>query len=50
VDKHLGSDLELTAWVQYERYNVPLLKLGQQSDTVASAQFTWYPQNYSKSF
>ncbi len=50
VDKHLGEDLELNAWVQYERYNVPLLKAGQQSDTAAQVQFTWYPHKYSKSF
>jgi len=50
VDKHLGKDLELNAWVQFERYTVPLLKPGQQSDTAAEVQFTWYPHKYQKSF
>jgi len=50
VDKRLGENLELNAWVQYERYNVPLLKPGQQSDTTAAAQFTWYPHKWQKDF
>lgn len=48
--KHLGEELEVNAWVQYEHWNVPLLKSGTQSDTVAAAQFTWYPHKYQKSF
>jgi hypothetical protein len=48
--KRFDKDLEINAWVQYERWNVPLLKAGVQSDTVAQAQFTWYPHKYQKSF
>ncbi len=50
VDKHLGDDLEVNAWVQYERHTAPLLKAGEQSDTAAQVQFTWHPKKYSKSF
>ncbi len=50
LDKHLGENLELNAWVQYERWNVPLLKAGVQSDTSAEVQFTWYPRKAQKSF
>jgi hypothetical protein len=50
LDKRLGVNLELNAWVQYERYNVPLLKAGRQSDTAAQVQFTWHPRKFQKSF
>jgi len=43
VKRLLHNDLELNAWVQYERWTVPAYKTGQQSDTVAAFQFTYYP-------
>ena len=50
VVKRIGDDLEVNGWVQYERWNVPLLKAGAQSDTTAAAQFTWYPHKWQKDF
>jgi hypothetical protein len=41
--KHLGHNLTLDAWVQYERWKAPIYKTGQQTDTAIAAQFTWYP-------
>jgi hypothetical protein len=41
--RFLHNDLELNAWVQYERWTVPAYKTGQQSDTVAAFQITYFP-------
>jgi hypothetical protein len=43
VKRLMHDNLELNAWVQYERWTVPAYKSGQQSDTVAAFQFTYYP-------
>ncbi len=37
------DDLELNAWGQYERWNVPVLARGLQTDFTGSVQLTWYP-------
>jgi hypothetical protein len=42
--KHLGHNITLDAWMQYERWKAPIYKTGQQSDTTIAAQFTWYPK------
>ena len=34
--KRLRPELELNAWVQYERWKAPIYKTGQQSDTTVS--------------
>ena len=44
VVKRLGKDLELNAWVQYERWKAPIYLPGQRSNTIAAAQFTWFPK------
>ena len=51
VVKRLGHDVELNAWVQHERWKAPVtvngvnLNLtGQQNNTTAVAQFTWFPK------
>jgi Capsule assembly protein Wzi len=44
VLKNLGHNLQLDAWMQYERWKAPIYKPGQQSDTTIAAQFTWYPK------
>jgi hypothetical protein len=44
VVKRIGKDFEVNAWVQYERWKAPIYLPGQQSDTTAAAQFTWYPK------
>ena len=43
VKRLLHNDLELNAWVQYEKWTVPAYKTGQQSDTVAAFQITYFP-------
>jgi hypothetical protein len=50
VVKRLGDDLELNGWLQYERWNVPLLKPGTQSDTSTEVQLTWYPHKLRTTF
>ena len=44
VVKRLRPDVELDAWVQYERWKAPVYKTGGQSDTTATVQLTFYPQ------
>lgn len=44
ITKRLTPDVELKANVQYERWLVPLYKQGQQSDTSATFQLTWFPR------
>ena len=44
VVKRLRPELELNAWVQYERWKAPIYKTGGQSDTAAAVQLTFYPQ------
>src|ERR1700722_13530538 len=44
--KRLGKnkDIEVEGWVQYERWKAPIYMAGQQNDTVAAGQVTWYPR------
>jgi hypothetical protein len=44
VVKHLGHNLTMDAWLQYERWKAPIYLPGPQSDTTVAAQFTWYPK------
>jgi hypothetical protein len=50
VVKRIGSELEINGWLQYERWNVPLLRSGEQSDTSTAVQLTWHPHKVEKSF
>jgi hypothetical protein len=50
VLKRLGQDTELNAWVQYERWNVPLIAPGPQSDTAAAVSLTWHPRKWKTDF
>ena len=43
VRKRIGKDIEVHGWVQYENWKAPIYMTGQQSDTTAAAQITWYP-------
>jgi hypothetical protein len=46
--KRLGNDVELNAWVQYERWKAPFILNGDtsaQNDTSIAVQFTFYPRN-----
>jgi hypothetical protein len=49
VVKRIRHDVELNAWVQYERWKAPIYKTGQQSNTVAAFQVTWYPKLHTGS-
>jgi hypothetical protein len=42
--KHLGHDLTVDAWLQYERWKAPIYMTGPQNDTTVAAQFTWHPK------
>jgi hypothetical protein len=42
--KRLKPQLELNAWLQYERWNAPVYKTGGQSDVTTNVQLTWYPE------
>ena len=44
VVKRLKPDVELNAWVQYERWKAPVYKTGGQNDVTTSVQITWYPK------
>jgi hypothetical protein len=43
--KRLSRNVELDAWVQYEGWKAPVLKPGLQSNTIGTAQITWYPKS-----
>ena len=46
--KRLGKDVELNAWVQYERWKAPFILNGDrnaQHDTSFSMQLTYYPRD-----
>jgi hypothetical protein len=46
--KRLSKNVELNAWLQYERWKAPYLINGDtsaQSNTSISMQLTWYPRN-----
>ena len=40
----LKPDVELNAWVQYERWKAPVYKTGGQNDVTTNVQITWYPK------
>jgi hypothetical protein len=46
--KRLGKDVEVNAWVQYERWKAPYILNGDtsaQNNTSIAVQFTFYPHN-----
>ncbi|MBB6144207.1 hypothetical protein HNQ77_002159 [Silvibacterium bohemicum] len=49
VVKRLMKDVEIRGWFQREEWKAPIYKPGQQNDTLAAAQITWYPKE-SKNF
>ena len=46
--KRIGPALEVSADVQHEWWKAPIYKTGQQGDTVATFQFTLYPERAPK--
>ena len=49
VVKRVMKEIEIRGWVQHEEWKAPIYKPGQQSDTLAAAQITWFPK-VSKNF
>ena len=47
VLKNLGHDLQLNAWLQYERWKVPIYIAGQNSDTTVAFQITYFPKMHA---
>jgi hypothetical protein len=51
VVKRFHKDIEVDAWVQYERWKAPIYipkpGNGANNDTVAAVQVTWYPRLHS---
>ena len=48
VLKRLTPTIEVNAWYQYEGWKVPVLATGKQSDSIGTAQITWYPRKDSR--
>lgn len=48
VVKRVMKDIEIRGWVQHEEWLAPVYKPGQQSDTLAAAQITWFPKESKK--
>jgi Capsule assembly protein Wzi len=46
--KRVLKDIEIRGWVQHEEWKAPVYKAGQQSDTLVSAQITWFPKESKK--
>ncbi len=44
VVKRIGKDIEVRGWLQHEMWTAPIYKTGQQDDTIAAAQITWFPK------
>ena len=44
VVKRLRPELELNAWLQYERWQAPIYLPGPQSNTTTTVQLTWFPK------
>ncbi|HEY4010881.1 MAG TPA: capsule assembly Wzi family protein, partial [Acidobacteriaceae bacterium] len=48
VVKNLRKDIQLNAWMQYERWKAPLYKVGQQNDVVVAAQIKFFPALHTR--
>jgi hypothetical protein len=48
VVKNLRRDIQLNAWMQYERWKAPIYKTGQQNDVVVAAQIKFYPKLHTE--
>ena len=44
VVKRIRPQVELNAWLQYERWKAPVYKTGGQNDVTTNVQITWYPE------
>lgn len=43
--KRIRPDIEVHAWVQYERWKAPFLSPTAHNNFTTTAQFTWYPRH-----
>jgi hypothetical protein len=43
LDKELGSSLRLSLDLQYERWRIPILASGPQSNVVSTMELQWHP-------
>lgn len=48
VVKNLRRDIQLNAWMQYERWKAPIYKTGQQNDVVVAAEIKFYPKLHTE--
>jgi hypothetical protein len=48
VIKNLRPNIQLDAWLQYERWKAPIYKVGQQSNVVVAGQITFYPKLHTQ--
>jgi hypothetical protein len=46
--KRIHQDFELRGWLQYERWQAPIYKTGNQDDFTTSVQITWYPRDLTR--
>ncbi len=46
--KRLTPSIEVNAWYQYEGWKAPVIATGKQSDSIGTAQITWYPKKDSR--
>lgn len=44
VVKRFRKDIEVNAWLQYERWKAPIYKAGQQNDTTVAVQVKFFPK------
>lgn len=48
VVKNLRRDIQLNAWMQYERWKAPIFKTGQQNDVTVAAQIKFFPKLHTE--
>jgi hypothetical protein len=50
IVKRFGKDkeIELNAWVQYEKWKAPIYEPGAQSNAIEAFQVTWYPKLHTE--
>ena len=48
VLKRITPGIEVNAWYQYEGWKAPVLSPSKQSDSIGTAQITWYPRRDSR--
>jgi len=44
VIKNLRPNIQLDAWLQYERWKAPVYKVGEQNNVVVAGQIKFFPK------